>query len=82
MASPLKRTRPLGGVFSRTRVLGLLTVSDRHWVKTGHTRSLTITETRLQHTGLAHPTSHQGGLGIAGVPIGYSWRPQEPAERP
>ncbi len=32
--------------------------------------------------GAGAPHLPPAGLGIAGVPIGYSWGPQEPAERP
>lgn len=50
-------------------ILGLLTYRSRHWMKTEHTRGLTIEEARRQHTELVHSDPRPGALHGVGVVV-------------
>ncbi len=54
-------------------ILGLLTYRSRRWMKTEHTRGLTIEEARQQHTELVHPDRRQGALHAVGVTVDGHW---------
>ncbi len=58
-------------------ILGLLTYRSRQWMKTEHTRGLTIEEARQQHTERVHPDRRQGALHGVGVAVDERWGPEQ-----